>query len=177
MQIHVSPEINRITEKAVGMSVNQGQFFVGVEHLFAALLDDTDCLPVTFRDTYLNKLFSVHREIQRYVWTGRVSTEQGEVFHTPRAIECTTQANKIAERLARGPATAGHLLAAMLQDKLSAPSRAMKALEMDRETCLKALMDELSPSVGRLCKQMNRLTRDHLPDEHSRCGSALFEQC
>lgn len=150
MQIHVSPEINRITEKAVGMSVNQGQFFVGVEHLFAALLDDTDCLPVTFRDTYLNKLFSVHREIQRYVWTGRVSTEQGEVFHTPRAIECTTQANKIAERLARGPATAGHLLAAMLQDKLSAPSRAMKALEMDRETCLKALMDELSRLSGQV---------------------------
>ncbi len=143
MQINVSPAINEVMEKALGMSVNQGQFFVGVEHLFAALLDDPDQLPPRFKDNYLNKLFTVHREMQRDLWEGNSPSEHGEVFHTPRAIDCTTRANKLAERMARGPATPGHLLAAILKDDLSAPSRGMDQLEISRDDCLKALMAEL----------------------------------
>ena len=143
MQINVSPAINEVMEKAVNLSVRRGQFFVGIEHLYAALLDDQDQLPPKFREKYLNHLMTIHREIQKDAWEGNAPSENGEVYHTPRAIDCTTQANKLAERIARGPASPGHLLAAMLQDELSAPSRAMDHLNLNRAECLKDLTAEL----------------------------------
>ena len=61
MQLHVSAEVNAVLEKALTLSVRQGQFYVGVEHVFLALLDNPDLLPPIIREHHLNALFSSER--------------------------------------------------------------------------------------------------------------------
>ncbi len=147
MQIHVSAEVNAIFEKALGFSVRQGQFYVGVEHVFAAVLDDPDQLPPSVRDRHLNTLYTVLREVNRTAWSTPVATPRGEVFHTPRCIAVLNQAAKLAERHGRGPARAGHVLLAILADGFSAPSRAMDTLNLNRKDCLELLRAELGGSA------------------------------
>ena len=144
MQLNVSPDIAAVLEKAVGFSVRRGQFFVGIEHLFAALLDEVEPLPQRVRDEYLTRLFAVMRELDRTAWKGGIRSESGDVFHTPRAIAVTNQASKLAERYGGGPAAAGHLLLAILNDPRSAPSRVMDDLALGREECVSMLRTALS---------------------------------
>jgi ATP-dependent Clp protease ATP-binding subunit ClpC len=143
MQLQVSAEINLLYEKALNVSVRRGQFYIGVEHLFAAALDDPDALPAKVRDRFLNPLFSVLREVNRTAWQGNASIESGEVFHTPRAIAVTQQAGKVAAEHGRAGANAGHLLLAILQDNLAAPARAMDRLGLGRRECIELLLREL----------------------------------
>jgi ATP-dependent Clp protease ATP-binding subunit ClpC len=139
VQIQVSAEINAVVERAVRNSVNQNQFFVGVEHLFNAVLSTPDDLPEAVTDTHLNSLFTVMREVNRTAWRAPVATVTGDIVHTPRAIAVIGQANKFAERWNRGPANGGHLLLAILEDELSAPSRVMHTLKLGRSKCREAL--------------------------------------
>lgn len=143
MQINVSSEIAGLMERAVALSVRQQHFFVGVEHLYAAILDEPSLLPRPFEEAHLNRLFSALREMNRNVWRGTVPSVNGEVFHTPRAINATQQAGRLAERLSRCPAKSGHLLLAIVSDGLSAPSRAMDALALDRAVIIASLTQEL----------------------------------
>lgn len=144
MQLHVSSEIAAILEKAAALSVSQGNFFVGVEHAFTALLDFPDNLPRAVTERYLNILYSTAREVTRFAWRGAVPTATGEVYYTPRCIEVTNAAARTAERLKGAPAGAGHWLLAVLCDPLSAPSRAMDALKLPRRECVDLLRAELS---------------------------------
>lgn len=146
MRLNVSAEVAGLSDRAAQLSVEQGQYFVGVEHLFAALLEDVERLPQRIREHHLDALYSVHREMLRSVWRGAVHSPGGEVFHTPRAITVTTTAGKIAAKLGHAFAGAGHLLLAILSQEQSAPSRAMESLGLDRrafcETLRQALVEE-----------------------------------
>ena len=144
MQINVSSEIAGLMERAVALAVRQGQFFVGVEHLYAAILDEPSLLPRTFEEAWLNKLLSAQREMSRGAWRATVQTTGGDVVHSPRAVGVTQQAGRLAERINRGPAKSGHLLLAILSDPMSAPSRAMAQLELDRGK----LVADLSRTLG-----------------------------
>ncbi len=144
MHLHVSEAIAGIMERAVADTVRRGQFYVGVEHLLGAILDDAGALPDAFREGWLNALFTAHRELERTAWDGNAPTTTGEVFHTPRAIDLTHDAGKLAERMGNGPATPGHLLLAILLDDLSGPSRAMDTLRLGRPECVHKLREALA---------------------------------
>lgn len=148
VQLNVSSEIAGLMERAVALSVRQGHFFVGVEHLFAAILEEPSKLPRPVEEAFLNKLFAALREMNRYAWRGNVQHPGGEVFHTPRAIGVTQQAGRLAERLGRGPAQYGHMLLAIVGDAMSAPSRAMDALQLDRQGMISALQQELGKQAA-----------------------------
>jgi ATP-dependent Clp protease ATP-binding subunit ClpC len=143
VKLHVSQEIADILEKAVSRTVHQGLFFVGIEHLFAVLLEEHDKLPPTVTERYLNSLFAVGREVGRTAWQHPVPNTSGEVFYTPRCIDVTNQATRLAERRSDTAASAGHLLLAILRDPLSAPSRAMDGLKLGRDGCVQLLEEEL----------------------------------
>ncbi len=143
MQLNVSPNIAEVLEKAAAISANQGNYFVGVCHVFAALLDSSDKLPECVRERHLSNLFSVQRETNRKLWRGHAAVPSGETFYTPRCIQLTTQASKLAQRIGHGTPVAGHLLLAILKDDVSAPSRAMDALKLDRTACTKQIQAEL----------------------------------
>ncbi|MBI3119494.1 MAG: ATP-dependent Clp protease ATP-binding subunit, partial [Candidatus Hydrogenedentes bacterium] len=143
MNLNVSAEIADIVEQAVAASVQRSQFYVGVEHLFAAILDRADQLPEKVRQEWLNHLLTALREVNRLTWQAQVASASGDIVHTPRAIKALTQAGKIAQRSGQG-ARAGHLLLAILSDGLSAPSRAMDRLGRDRGACLVLLRQELN---------------------------------
>jgi len=143
VQLNVSPNIAGVLEKAAAISANQGSYFVGVNHVFAALLDGPEALPEGIRERHLSNFFSAQREINRKLWRGAAAVRSGEIFYTPRCIQVTTQAAKLAQRIGHGPPVAGHLLLAILKDDLSAPARAMDALGLDRSTCTKQLQAEL----------------------------------
>ena len=147
MQLQVSNEINVVLEKAAAISIRQQNFFVGVEHLYAALLDNPDALPTVIREQQLSLLFSVLREVQRMAWKKNIPLPQGEeIFYTPRSIAVIQEATRLAERGGCAQAMPGHLLWALLQDPWAAPSRAMDHLRLDRKACLVLLQKSLRPS-------------------------------
>lgn len=143
MQLNVSPEIGEILEQAAAASARQGNYFVGVHHVLATLLESADRLPEGVREQQLGNLFSALREVNRQNWAGTTATPQGEIFYTARVIQLTSQATKLAARIGHGPPAAGHLLLALLKDDRAAPSRAMDQLGLDRKACIKQLQAEL----------------------------------
>lgn len=143
MQLNVSPEIGEVLEKAAAISANEGSYFVGVSHLLTALLDSAGLLPEGVRERYLSDLFSVQREVSRHGWSGSASTPSGETFYTARCIQLISQATRLASKIGHGKPLAGHLLLALLRDNLSAPSRAMDRLGLDRAGCNQQLQAEL----------------------------------
>jgi ATP-dependent Clp protease ATP-binding subunit ClpC len=143
VQLNVSPDIAEVLEKAAAISANQGIYFVGVNHVFAALLDMPDKMPESIREKHMSNLFAVQREANRKLWRGQAAVKSGEIFYTPRCIQLTSQASKLATRIGHGPPAAGHLLLAILNDDISAPARAMDALSLDRTVCAKQLQAEL----------------------------------
>lgn len=147
MQLHASPEIASTLEKALGICVRQGQFFVGVDHVFTALLDNPDALPAKIRDQHMNALYAAAREMNRSVWKGSAPSTSGEIFHTPRCIAIAQQAGKYADRNGRRPATAGDLLLTLLSDGYASPSRALDRLGQNRGQIIETLRAELSRQV------------------------------
>lgn len=154
MNLHVSAEIAGIVDRAAAASVNRGQFFVGVEHLFAALLEEPEGLPSKIAEQWLTVLHQVQRELVRNGWAHPVATPAGEVVHTPRAIKALSACARLAQRHGRGSACAGHLLLAILSDPLASPARVMDGLAQDRHALLEQLRHELQaanmarPSAG-----------------------------
>ncbi len=144
MQVHVSPEINGLLDAAVGISVRHGHFFVGVEHLFEALLDASSLLPKAFTDRHMAALQTALREIRRDAWKGGPPSVGGEVFYTPRCAAALADAAKFAERQGAQGAGAGHLMLALLADTHSAPSRALDTLSLGRGELIATLRAELA---------------------------------
>lgn len=143
MKLHVSNAIAEVLESAAAISARHGHFFVGVEHLFGAVLESPERLPATFAATYLNGLYSVGREVTRTAWAGRLPTATSDTFHSPRCIAIIGQAGELAKRLGGGEARAGHLLLALLEDPWSAPSRALDGMGLNREKFTTALRHAL----------------------------------
>lgn len=143
MHLHVSEALAGLSQRAVAAGMHRGQYFIGVEHLFAALLDTPDRLPPRINELYLPQLFTALREVSRTAWREPLPSVTGEVFHTPRAIAVLHEAQRLAERIGHGPATESHLLLAILSDERSAPSRAMERLRLPRKECMDALREAL----------------------------------
>lgn len=148
MQLQVSGKLNALLEKALQLSVGQGRFYVGVEHVFCVALDHGHELPPAFQQQYGKALMAVLREVGRTAWKGNPDVATNDVFYTPRCIEIIQQASKMAARYGKTDAGVGHLLLAILADARSAPSRMMTAMRMDREACFKMLLQELGRDEG-----------------------------
>ena len=139
MQVPVSPEINALLDDAATLSVRKGSYFVGVEHLFEAVLAQADLLPREFRKTYQDRMNATLREVTRKAWRGTMPTSRPEVFYTPRCAMVTKAAAKHAQHLAQESPRAGHLLLAILYDGYSLPSRVVDSLKFGRKDMVKAL--------------------------------------
>ncbi len=144
MQVPVSPEINELLDDATQLSVRRGQFFVGVDHLFEAILVKADLLPRAFRKQYLDALRGSCQEMTRESWRGRTPTYGSEVFYTPRCAGVTSEAARLAQRISKSSPSAGHLLLAILADSHAMPSRAMDRLGHPRGEMIQDLRLELS---------------------------------
>ncbi len=141
--MQVSPEIAKLAEKAAKIAISQQQMFVGVPHLYNAILCDPEVLPQTIRDRMIDMLFIVQREVNRLHGRSHVNPFLENIIHTPRCINILHECEKMAARFEHGPANAGHLLLAVFNDGLSAPSRAMDYLKMNRSAVLRYLQQEL----------------------------------
>ena len=144
MQVRVSPEIAQLLDAAAAISVRQKLFFVGVEHLFEALLESSSLLPKPVNDRYLGNLQTVLREVTREGWKGGPSSTGGEVFYTPRCAHTLNDAGKLAGRFGHSRESAGHLLLAILADAHAAPSRAMDRLNVNRGEVIDCLREALT---------------------------------
>lgn len=142
VEVHVSPEINSLLNTAVELSVRRHHFFVGVEHLFEAVVEHGGRLPQVFFANHGGTLQQALKAVVADGWRGGANGG-GEIFYTPRCAEMLAEAARLAELYHRGPATGGHLLYALLADAQSAPSRAMDRLGLGRGDVLAALRGAL----------------------------------
>lgn len=149
MQIHVSPEINSLLDDAATISIRRGKYFVGVEHLFEAVLEQSADLPKPFTDKYLRDLATVLQTVQRKEWKG-ASPTTGEVFYTPRCADVAHNAGRFAQRLNSASADAGHVLLALLSDAHAIPSRTMHELGMNRGDMIEVLRERLKRDQNRI---------------------------
>ncbi|MDQ1255861.1 MAG: ATP-dependent Clp protease ATP-binding subunit ClpC, partial [Candidatus Hydrogenedentes bacterium] len=144
MQVHVSPEISSVLDAAARNSVRNGQYFVGVEHLFDVLVEEAHRLPRSVTEQYGKALQTVAREVAREAWRSPAPSANGEVFYTPRCANTLNEAARLAERFRTGQPKAGHLLMAIVADAHAAPSRAMDRVKLDRGALLQLLQQELA---------------------------------
>lgn len=144
IQISVSQELNTILDEAAALSARRRQHYVGVEHLFEAVLEKSGALPqdffAKFRDLFTHAL----SDILQHPWPGTVPAPLSDSFFTPRAAQVTTSAGKLAERMGASGASAGHLLLAILADAHALPSRVMDALHLPRG----AIVEELRTALA-----------------------------
>ena len=143
MDVNVSREISEVLDAAAAISVQRSHYFVGVDHLYEALLSRPNLLPSAFVDKYADILRLTARRLHETQWRGAVPPTSGEVYYTPRCAHVTNDAAKLAHRLDRSEARGGHLLLALLSDAHGAPGRAMDDLRVDRGALLEALKSAL----------------------------------
>lgn len=178
MQVPVSPEINELLDEATHLSVRRNQFYVGVDHLFEAILVKADLLPRRFRKHYHDSLKMASQEMSREAWRGRMPTFGSEVFYTPRCAGLTSEAARLAQRINKSSPTAGHLLLAILADAHAAPCRAMDRLGVNRGEMLQSLRTELSKGVAPSSRTSTRVAEAHperAPRETRRSGPQVIE--
>lgn len=143
MQISTSPEISPILDAAAALSIRRSQYFVGVEHIFEALVDLNTGLPEVFWNAHGKILRLTAEDLERNPWPGTIPAQLTDVFYTPRAVTALNEANRLAYRLTKEKSQPGHLLLAILADALATPSRSLDALGGDRGRLLKDLRDGL----------------------------------
>lgn len=148
MQVPVSPEINSLLDDATSLSLRRGQYFVGVEHLFEAILIRADLLPTSFYIQYGDALRATSHEMTREAWKGALPVTGREVFYTPRCATLTNSAARLGQRISGGFTGAGHLLLAILADAHSAPSRAMDRLLLPRGDIIGELRSQLARTTS-----------------------------
>lgn len=152
MQVPVSPETNAILDEATALSVRRGHYFVGVEHLFDAMLSNVHLLPEPIITRYHESLKAASNEMTREAWMGNMPNVAREVFYTPRCASAASNAARLAQRLGNPSPEAGHLLLAILEDPLAAPSRALDrvkpALRVEIANVLRAALAKRRKTTG-----------------------------
>jgi len=146
VRVSISQEINAILDEAAALSANRRQHYVGVEHLFEAILEKPESLPQDFFLHYEGVLEQALSDIRQHPWPGNVPTPSSEPFFTPRAAQVAAMAGKLAEGMALSSASTGHLLLAILADPHSLPSRVFDASRLLRGPLLEDLRDYLRKS-------------------------------
>ncbi len=148
MQLQISDAMNTLLERALRLSARQGCFYVGVEHLYCAVLERPEALPADFVEAFLNALMNAQRDLERLTWKGAADVPAGEMFHTPRCIKIIQQAGKLAAKRSGNAAEAKHLLLAILADALAVPSRALDAVGGDRGACIAMLLANIEATAA-----------------------------
>ena len=144
MQVSVSPEVNALLDSAATLSARRGLAYVGVEHLFEALANESKLLPEALNDRYFQVFPIVIRELAQHAWQGVLPVSGRDVFHTPRCAAALNEAARLAQRLGHGKPSAGHVLLALLADAHAQPSRIMDRLQLDRGGFIQALRQALA---------------------------------
>ncbi len=138
----LSPIGEKLLAAATQESADQGQSYLGVEHLFLALAEE--------RRTDLERALASQKiELDNYLEMLRVRISSPESqFHgddigpTPRCREILSLASRIAARTDRGVVEPVHLLAAILREGRSVPVRLMRAVGVDVADLEEALRTE-----------------------------------
>lgn len=139
VQVRVSPEIGSLLDEAAAISVRLGKYYVGVEHLFEALVNSADLLPGPIRDEHLQALRQAAKQCQSEAWRGVAPDVQGQVYYTPRCGAAINESSRLAERFRNQNATGGHALLALLADSHSLPSRVLDRMGPERQAIVEKL--------------------------------------
>ncbi len=147
MQVRVSPEVGALLDEAVAISVRRAAQYVGVEHLFEAVLAMPEKLPEGLGESDVSSLHQAVERVYRDAWRGDLPTISSEIFYTPRCAAVTHEAAHLAGRLRSGSTTAGHVLLAILADAHAAPSRALDKMGVSRIDLITAIRNALTGST------------------------------
>ncbi len=148
MRILVSDALNELIDLAAKLSVQRAGFYIGVEHLFEAALEDPKHLPQSFVDKYWEVLLSMQGVLREDAWRSNAAPADAEPYFTPRCAAVSKEAGRIAQHLRSAEATAAHLLVAILTDDDSGPSRAADTLGLDRRDMVGELIERILSSRG-----------------------------
>ncbi len=146
MQVRVSPEVGALLDEAVAVSVRRASQYVGVEHLFEAVLAMPESLPEALSETDLSSFHQAVERVYRDAWRGDLPTIGSEIFYTPRCAAITHEAAHLAGRLRSASTTAGHILLAILADAHAAPSRALDKMGVSRIDLITSIRNALTGS-------------------------------
>lgn len=146
MRILVSDTLNKLIDLAAKLSVQRSGFYIGVEHLFEAALDQPEALAPSFVDKYWESLLSMQRALHEDAWRSNAPPADSEPYFTPRCTAISKEAGRIAQHLRSVEATAAHLLVAILTDDDSGPSRAADTLGLDRRGMVGDLIERILSS-------------------------------
>jgi ATP-dependent Clp protease ATP-binding subunit ClpC len=138
MQVQVSSELNQIIDEAAEMSRRRGTYYVGVEHLFEAVIECETLLPQPIIDKYTGILRQVSQLCYAQGWRG-TPPSQGEVFYSPRCANLIASASRLAKKMSQDTASASHLLLAIVTDAYALPSRMMDKQNHLRKTLINDL--------------------------------------
>lgn len=168
MHVSVSKEISTLLDEAAALSANRRQHYVGVEHLFEAILEHPGSLPQKFWASHQSTLNQALSDILQHPWPGNVPTPSSEPFFTPRAAQLASMAGKLAERRNCPAASPAHLLLAILIDAHALPSRVLDALRLPRGQLLedlRASLHEYTESIPSHGRTMARAEAARAPAE------------
>ncbi len=159
MQFQAFNRVTALLKEALQLSAGLGRPYVGVEYLFCAVLEHGDVLPPVFKKHYGSALMDVLRIVARTTWQGMPHIAPHDAFCTPRCAHVIQNATKLAMQHGHVAPNEGHVLLAILSDDLSAPSRVMDALDINRTACNALLLQELCAT--------DSVVRDHSSVSHS----------
>lgn len=143
VQVRVSPEVGILLDEAVAVSVQRGSKYVGVEHLFEAVVSQPRDFSQVLTDADWSCLHQAVERAYRDAWRGKLPPIGGDIFYTPRCAAITHEAAHLAARLRSGSTTAAHVLLAILADAHSAPSRALDRAGRTRNHLIAVLRETL----------------------------------
>jgi len=152
VKVRVSPEVGALLDQAETICLRRGSVYVGVEHLFEALVTDAAHLPADLH-AHAGAFHTAVERLYRDAWRGRMPETNGEIFYTPRCAATVHEAARLAGRMRSGTTTAAHVLMALLADAHAAPSRALDAIACDRGAILSLLRESLSKSSTKVSAQ------------------------
>ncbi|MFP6581761.1 MAG: ATP-dependent Clp protease ATP-binding subunit [Candidatus Hydrogenedentota bacterium] len=143
MHVTVSQDMGSLLDSATEVSKMRGKYFVGVEHLFEAVLQRKDQWYGTSLEKYEALLEKTAQVCHAQSWKGVPPTADGEVYYTPRCAALISEAQRIATQLGNVEAVTGHVALAILTDPRALPSRCMDSMGSARLKLTHDLRDRL----------------------------------
>ena len=108
VQVRVSEEIGTLLDEAANLSNRGGKCYVGVEHLFEAVVSQPRDFSQVLTDADWSCLHQAVERAYRDAWRGKLPPIGGDIFYTPRCAAITHEAAHLAARLlALQPAACG----------------------------------------------------------------------
>lgn len=139
MELSVSPEARAVLDEAAILSTRRGKFYVGVEHIFEAVVTRADLLPPTFAADFVPRLTAALRGIRQAEWQGVTPiVDTNEVYYTPRALDVMRESTRLAQHFRRGNTSPLHLLMVIVQQDTSEVCRVLDASGIDRASLVEA---------------------------------------